>query len=187
MPAASQAFRDLAASSGDELEAVLRRGRRPSIESLLGYEYRGFNRPPATALLGIRKFIKGFFPSERQAFGFNARVAQNGLDGEWIAKPDDVNPRRYAFFGVAPVVPDGRDHRYPQALLLDYSRGGNPLFDPSRLLRDYLVRVDEDSDDVLLGKAYLAVGFARIPLGFFLLERHRTFEIGPELERRVLG
>jgi hypothetical protein len=182
---ASPAFRDLATSSRSELEAALRRGDPPSIESLLGYEYRGFNRPASTALLGIRKFIKGFFPVRDEAFGFNSRVAQNGIAGEWIAKAADAGSGRYAFFGVAPVQPGARDSRYPQALLLDYARGSNPPYDPARLLRDYLVRVDEGSDDLLLGKAYLAVGPARVAMGFFILERQGAFEVGPELERRV--
>jgi hypothetical protein len=51
--------------------------------------------------------------------------------------------------------------------------GGNPACDPSRLLRDYVVRVREDSDDPLLGRAYVALGRARLVAGFFILERHR--------------
>jgi len=187
MSSASQAFRDLAASSSDELEGVLRRGQRPSIESLLGFEYRGFNHPRRTALLGIRKFIKGFFPSSGEAFGFNARARQNGLEGDWIARPDDANPRRFAFYAVAPVQPDGRDGAFQNAVLLDYGRGSSRAYDPARLVRDYLVRVDSDSDDLLLGKAYMALGSARIPVGFFLLERHRPFEVEPALERRFSG
>ena len=56
---------------------------------------------------------------------------------------------------------------------------------PVGWLRDYLVRVNPGSDDLLLGKAYLAVGPARAPLGFFLLERRRQFEPDAELTRRL--
>ena len=185
MSHASNSFRELAASSDDELESLLRNGRRPSVESLLGYEYRGFNHPRRSALLGIRKFIKGFFPAGGDAFGFNTRTKQNGLEGEWIARPDNANPGRFAFFRVATREP--RDDLYPHALLIDYSQGNNRAYDPAGLVRDYLVRVDPDSDDLLLGKAYLAVGSARIAVGFFLLERHRPFEPEPALERRALG
>jgi hypothetical protein len=182
---ASPAFRSLAARSGRELETILQRGRAPAIDALLGYEYRGFNHPRRSALLGIRSFLKGFFAAGDEAFGFNARARQNGLDGEWLAKPDDAHPRPFAFFGVAAVRPGERDSAYPHAVLLDYAAGRNAVYDPARLVRDYLVRVEEDSDDLLLGKAYLAVGPARVRVGFFLLERHRPFVIGPELERRV--
>ena len=186
MSQASERFRELAARSGDELEEVLRGGGPPSTTALLGHEYRGFNHPALTRLLGIRKFIKGFFPAGELAFGFNARTRQNGLEGDWIARPDDANPRPFAFFGIAPVQPEARDARYPNAVLLDYARGNNPAYDPARLLRDHLVRVDESSDDLLLGKAYLALGRARAPVGFFLLERYRPFVAGPELEQRVV-
>ena len=65
----------------------------------------------------------------------------------------------------------GRDDRYPQALLLDYGCGRNPAFDPSALLRDYLVQVDPRDPDLLLGHAFLALGPARVAAGYFVLER----------------
>lgn len=176
MAFASPAFRALAARSSRELEAVLQRGRAPDIGALLGYEFRGFNHPRRTALLGIRSFFKGFFAVGEDAFGFNARARQNGLDGEWLAKPDDAHPQRFAFFGV---VPGERGSAYPHAVLLDYAAGRNARYDPARLVRDYVVRVDEHSDDLLLGKAYLALASARVPVGFFLLERHRPFSDEP--------
>ena len=52
---------------------------------------------------------------------------------------------------------------------------------PASVLRDYVVRVEPGSDELLLGKAYLA----RFRVGFFLLERRRPFEPGPELERHL--
>jgi hypothetical protein len=185
MATASPAFLDLAARSNRELEAILRRGTTPSVDALVGNEYRGFNRPARTALLGIRKFTKGFFAVDDDAFGFNTLMKQNGLDGQWIARGDAAHPRRLGFFSVAPIRPGGRDDVYPRALLLDYAAGANPVYDPSRLLRDYVVRVREDSDDVLLGKAYLAVGPARLAAGFFLLERHRPLTSDAALEARV--
>ena len=48
-----------------------------------------------------------------------------------------------------------------------------------------MVRADPGSDELLLGKAYFAVGPARIPVGFFLLERRRPFDAGPELEEHL--
>ena len=187
MATASPAFFDLAARSNRELEEILRHGTTPSIDALVGHEYRGFNRPARTALLGIRKFTKGFFEVEDEAFGFNTLMKQNGLDDQWIARGGAADPRRLGFFSVAPVRLGGRDDVYPRALLLDYAAGGNPVYDPSRLLRDYVVRVREDSDELLLGKAYVALGSARVAAGFFLLERHRPLTSDPALEQRVRG
>jgi hypothetical protein len=183
MASSSQAFQRLAARSPRELEAVLRRGRAPASDALLGYEFRGYNHPRRAALLGIRKFIKGFFVVRDEVLGFNTRTRQNGLDGAWIARPDDSDPRRFAFFRVLPPGSGVREGAYGHALLLDYSGAGNPAYDPSRLLRDHVVRVDEHSDDLLLGKASLALASARVPVGFFLLERHRPFSGDPRRAR----
>jgi hypothetical protein len=59
-------------------------------------------------------------------------------------------------------------------LLLDYGLGGNGPFGPP--LRDYIVQVYPDNADLLLGKAYLALGPLRIPAGFFILERLKKHE-----------
>ena len=85
--------------------------------------------------LGIRQFIKGFFSVRDQAFGFNTPAKQSGLEGRWVAKPDEANPKRFAFYSVE-ARHSGAGH--PQAVLLDYSRGDNGL--PAKLIRDYVVR-----------------------------------------------
>lgn len=171
---ASPAYRRLAGKSRYALEAILVRGETPSLEGIMGYEYRGYNVAPVLSLLGIRKFIKAFFTTpDGSTYGCNMPVVQNGLKGPWLAKPSEGAPRRYAFFSVARVDPEARDNEYLHALLLHYGQGRNPIYDPSRLLRDYLVRCVPGSDDLLLGKAYLALGPLRIPATFFLLEKYR--------------
>jgi hypothetical protein len=180
MTDASQAFRRLAARSRSELEAIHRAGEPPDVAALLGYEFRGFNHPALMGLMGIRKFVKGFFPARGKEYGFNTPVKQNGLEGDWLAKPDDANPKRYAFYSVEAAAAAAGD---TNAILLDYSRGDNRL--PANLLRDYVVRADRGSDELLLGKARFELGTVRIPVGFFLLERRRPFEPGPELEQHV--
>ena len=173
--AASPRYQRLARLRPAALERLLVRGEPPALPALLGYEYRGYNCTPALALLGIRKFIKAFFATPGGSmYGCNTPVVQNGLGGAWIARPHQAAPRRYAFFRVAPVDPAARDNAYLHALLLDYGQGGNPRFDPSRLLRDYLVRCVPGSDDLLLGKATVALGPLRLAGGFFVLERHRS-------------
>jgi hypothetical protein len=177
---ASQEFRRLAAMSRRELGDVHRSGETPDVAAVLGHEFRGFNHPWFMGLIGIRKFIKGFFPARGEAFGFNTPARQNGLDGVWLAKPDEANPKRYGFYSVEAGEAGGR---HATAILLDYSRGDNGL--PLKLLRDYVVRADPGSDELLLGKAYFEIGRVRIPFCFFLLERRRPFEPGPELEEHV--
>jgi hypothetical protein len=171
---ASPEYKRLARLPKPELERIMLGGETPALLALVGHEYIGYNTAPTTTLLGIRTFIKAFFtiPGGR-VYGCNTPVAQNGLDGSWRATPREGSPRRYAFFSVAPVDPEVRDNKYLHALLLNYAEGRNPLYDPSRLLRDYLVRCIPGSDDLLLGKAYMALGPARLAAGYFLLERYR--------------
>ena len=171
---ASEPFQRLAQASRRELERVLLVGDTPATSELSRFVYRGFNRPRATSLLRIRKFMKAFSSSESgRVQGCNESVVQNQLEDPWIGRPSDVAPKRYGFFDVRPVDAESRDNAYLHALLFDYGAQGNAWYDPARFLRDYVVRVDDGSDELLLGKAYLALGAVRLPLGFFILERHR--------------
>jgi hypothetical protein len=180
MTCASREYRRLARCSKVELEHLLVAGETPAIEGICGFEYRGYNYPPLMSLLRNRTFIKGFFVGAQGAtFGYNSPVRQHGLDGTWDALPDERSPRRFGFFRVLPVEPEARDNRYLHALLFDYGRGGNPPYDVTRVVRDYVVRVTPGSDELLLGKAYLALGRIRLPASFFLLERHRPLRIAP--------
>jgi hypothetical protein len=158
---ASARFRELVAAPPAELEAGMRRGRTPDLERLAGADFRGANTAGWTVRARMQQFVKGF---ERRAdgavVGFNRRVAQ---DGGWAAPGTP-----FGFFTVAPVDPAARDNRYLQALLLDYGAGGNAWYDPSRPIRDYLVQVD---DDLLLGRAFLALGPLRASARtYFVLE-----------------
>jgi hypothetical protein len=179
-PFPSAAALALARAPRAELERAVQRGATPDVDALIGWEFRGINAtppgaPPIARLLGIEKFIKGFFRgSDRRVMGYNCPVVQNVLDGRWRARPSDAAPKRFGFYEVGPVDATSRDNAYLHAVLLDYGKGGNPAYDPSRGLRDYLVQID---DDRWLGKAYYALGPARIAVGYFLLERFRRGQV----------
>lgn len=158
------------------LETAMVRGTTPALDALVGWQFRGINRLPVDAVArvaGIKKFVKGMYRADDGAArGYNCPVARNALDARWHLRPSDDAPRRFGFYAVAPVDATSRDNHYLHALLLDYG-SLNPPYDPSRGLRDYLVQVAPDNPDLLLGKAYLAVGPARLPLSYFVLERFR--------------
>jgi hypothetical protein len=176
----SERFIDLATRRGRDLDAVFEAGTLPDVAALTGYEFRGYNQPRALAVLGIRKFIKAFFQAaDGRVLGCNTPVAQNGLQGEWLAKPSDDKPKRYAFFLVEPGDPAAGGER-GRATVLDYGRGDNRPYDPARLLRDYLVRIDPGSDDLLLGKAYIVVAGRQPWHSYFVIERLRPLRDGPE-------
>lgn len=181
----SSRYLDLASQSKGELETVFAAGRPPDVAALTGFEFRGYNQPRAAALLGIRKFVKAFYLDRNgRPFGCNTPVAQNGLAGEWLPRPSADQPKRYAFFRVEAADPEAPDQRQRGAVLLDYRRGGNPAYDVARILRDYLVRIEPDSDDLLLGKAYFVVAGARLASSFFLIERWQPLRDAAALARR---
>lgn len=158
-----------------ELEQVFVRGVMPNLDDLVGWEFRGINHLPlnvlpVAGLLGIKKFVKGFFRTEDgRVMGYNSPVKNNALDGRW-----HVAPKKFGYYEVAPVDPTARDNKYLHAVLLNYGKGGNPAYDPSQVLRDYVVQVDPDNPNLFLGKAYAAFGPIRIPTNFFILERFRV-------------
>lgn len=172
-------FVELARAPRATLDRSFRAGRGPALASLVGFEWRGYNTSRVTRLLGIQKFIKGFFETSAVE-GYNIPVVQNGLFAPWIDKPHPSNPRRYAFYLVKPGDEDSPDKDHAGAALLDYGASTrNPRLAIPRLLRDYLVQVDEANPDLLLGKAYLVVGGLRIPASYFVLERLRSVSWTP--------
>jgi hypothetical protein len=170
----SARYLELAGKTKRELDAVFAAGSPPDVTALIGFEFRGYNQPRAAALLGIRKFIKAFYLDAERPFGCNTPVTQNRLHDEWLPRPSAEHPRRYAFFQVEPASPDAPDDLRRGAALLDYSRGGNRVYHPARILRDYLVRVEPGSDELLLGKALFVVGGRRLASSYFLIERYRS-------------
>jgi hypothetical protein len=155
-----------------DLEKEFVRGGTPALDDLVGWEFRGINHLPLNVLpvaqlLGIKKFVKGFFRGEDgRVMGYNRPVARNALDGRW-----HIAPKRFGFYEVHEVDATATDNKYLHAVLLNYGKGGNKPLDPTAGLRDYLVQL---SDDIFLGKAYYALGPARVPSNFFILERHRV-------------
>ncbi len=161
-----------------ELEATLLRGETPDPDALAGWEFRGMNTPAFARLAGIRKFVKGFYRNAAgQLYGYNMPVVQNRDDEPWEHKLP-LSTRRFGFYRVDPVDAATRDNAYLHALLLDYGRGGGSELVPTTRLRDYLVRVGptfhDGTGDLYLGKAFVAVGPARIPVSYFVLERLRA-------------
>lgn len=165
---------ELALSSKERLESIMQNGTMPDTRDLSGWEFNGYNTFDLTGILGFRKFKKGFFAepepkmSTDRIKGYNVKVVQNGIVDDWI----DTGAPKYAFYEVFPAKDDPIFNKYPNALLIHYGASDrNPIYDPSRFLRDYLVQVYPDNKDLLLGKAYVAFGKIGIFVSFFVLER----------------
>ena len=172
---ASAEYLEIGSLANPALESIMVRGETPDLDSMVGHEFRGMNIAFWAPYSPILKFIKGFYrAADGRVFGYNEPVVQNGRNAPWIAKPSDDYPKRFGFYLVQHVTPSARDNAYLHGVLLDYSKGGNFVLDPSTPLRDYLVRVNPGSDDLLLGKAYLAFGPARVQSNYFVLQRHKA-------------
>lgn len=177
-------FTTLCLASKEELESIMKLGVPPSIESLAGFEFKGYNTFNLTDILGIRKFKKGFFKPKHslhpgiQLEGYNVKVVQNMLGEPWIPVLKKNKKIIHGYYVVYPVSLKEIDNYYPNALLLNYGLSKlNPIYDPSRLLRDYLVQVYENNPDLLVGKAYISLGKLRKFVSFFVLERENKIEI----------
>ena len=172
-------LRSLARLDRHEHDRLFRQGATPTMEDLVGWEFEGLNCSLLPKLGGFEKFVKGFYRAAAtprdECEGFNAIMIQNGPDGEWLGLPTDDDPKRHGFYRVQRSDRVGKQ----PTLLLDYgAHAANPRLDVSRLLRDFLVKI-EGSADQLLGRAHLALG-RWVFAGYFLLERRRRHDFtGP--------
>jgi hypothetical protein len=188
-PNAGRTFFELARMNPRQLEEIFAHGVTPRHEELLGWEFRGFNPPIFARILGFQKFKKGFFADAGQTAdgpfvsGYNVWVRQNRLEDPHLATPSEDQPKRHGFFLVDRVDPAGRENKHPHALLLDYGKGRNAKFNPERVIRDYLVRVDPGNPDLFLGKAYMALGPLRVFSNFFVLDRYNESNFDPSTLR----
>ena len=170
---ASHRYEALACAPDAELEAVLRAGTPPEPEALAGYEFRGWNTPAFAPLVGIQKFVKGFFhdpDAGGRLRGYNKDIRQEGgLAGAWLEKGPGGEAKPFGFYEVE----SDASGRYPNSVLLNYGCPRNRAIDPTKLLRDYVVQVNPENPDLLLGKAYLALPPRWPVVSWFILERLR--------------
>lgn len=172
-------FVSLCLAEGRELEAVLRRARGPDLAGLAGWEWKGYLASELAIVAGLSKLKIGFYLEDRGRdpalgiCGYDVPCHANTLGEPWIERTRRGEPLRLGWFDVYPVSLAARDNRYPKAVLLDHSTSPSALaLDPLRTLRAYLAQVYPDEPDLLVGKAYVALGAARLWPTYLVLERH---------------
>ncbi len=157
----------LAKLSKRELDFLLAQSAAPDKESLAG-EWRGINKGIGPALIGMTQDVKTFRFDGCETIGHNIMVNQVPicrLDCRgWIAKREILSGEKKTIGNFVAIS----QHSAAAPLLLDYTIADNPWYDPSRLLVDELVSID---DDLLLGRANILVAGRRVPIAYFVLFR----------------
>ncbi len=181
-------FETLAKADKKTLDDVMKNGTMPDLESMIGWEFDGYNLTFMATILGIRKFRKGFykekgyykgynefikgFDKEEDKFkGYNVKMKQNKFEQLWGYK--NGKPERFGWFNIFKSYRFGKDGLdiHPNAALLHYGLDErNTLFE-GKMLRDYLVQVNKDDKDLYLGKAYNAVGKILVMPSYFIIKR----------------
>jgi hypothetical protein len=180
-------YAELCTSPRERLEQYLREARGPTLASIAGYEFRGFNVLAAhekvvMRVLGNLRFIKCFFPApgsppgevKEPLHGYNLQVTNGGLDEPWTTVPNEEKPARKGHYRVYATRNRPGPNPYPQAVFLDYDQPENGLFS-GRTIDDYVVQPDPENPDLLLGKAFTRLG-VMTPASFFVLERLRKHD-----------
>lgn len=187
-------FETLAKSDNKTLEEVMKDGTMPNLESMIGWEFDGYNLTFMATILGIRKFRKGFYKiavrkscaqcscATESYKGYNVKMEQNKFEQPWKYK--NGKPERFGWFdiisryGALALVED----TYLNAVLLHHELGRrtvllhygldkrNNLF-TGKMLRDFLVQVNDRDKDLCLGKAYNAVGKNLVMPSYFIIKR----------------
>lgn len=182
---------DLSRRDVSALERLYEDGHPIDLGRIAGYEFLGMNfGTPALFARRFRKFRKVFFqdPVTGRHRGWNVRTLQDGDASPWLDAPparqrsadaaiDWLTGRRTAsaahgFFEIRSARGDERPRARPGALLIDYGRGDNPRADVTTLLRDVAVAVSAGDHDLLIGRAWVALGPLLVPArGIFALAR----------------
>ncbi len=159
-----------------ELAQHLRRGHPIDPAALEGGAYRGISLglPRWIERLSWKTFQKTFYrdPATGSLRGWNVRVEQRGLTAASAPLLRAGVPWAFGHYEV--TTPEG--YRPPagfdRGLLIDYGRGANPWFDPTRRVRDPLVALAPDRVDWLLGMSYVDLfGVTLSTPSYFVLQR----------------
>lgn len=170
-------IKSLSSLSNDELEKIMKNGTCPRLESLVGWEFNGYNTPYFTKILGIKKFKKGFIKHPKKdvrdrLLGYNVKIEQNRIEDGWIEKRCVNDPIRFGWYHVYPARKDPMYNTYKNSLLINYNCKRNFALDPTKMLRDYIVQVSPSNEDILLGRAFLAMPLkSSISVSYFILEK----------------
>jgi hypothetical protein len=71
---------------------------------------------------------------------------------------------------------ENQNTTFPSSIVIDYACEKNSSFDPARYLKDYLVAVESEKQNLYLGKAFFCAFGKKIFLSYFILEQFKPIE-----------
>ena len=174
-------------ASRRELRARIVEGHPVDPDALAGWAYRGVSLglPRFVERLSWKTFQKTFWrcPRTGRLLGWNVGLHQDGVDAPSRPLLRDGKPAtRWHYEVIEPRgVPFPRG--FDRGLIIDYGRGENPRFDPTRLMKDPLVALAPGDPDALLGMSYAVVGGVCLETpSYFTLEREHRIDHVPYAE-----
>ena len=142
---------------------IMRSHPTPTPQELQG-TWRGINKGIATLAID-KRFLKEFKFVDGQVYGDNIEVERTVGIWDPVEVPKTGDYKRAGKFLVQPPRGIGA---FKHAAILNYRKGGNKNLDPSKLIFDRVVKLD---DNHMLGRATAKFGLVEIPLSYFVLQR----------------
>lgn len=160
----------LVKSDKKTLEEVMKNGLMPDLESLADWEFDGYGPTPLSAILGLRKFRKGFYKEKDKYKGYNVKMKQNKFEEPWECKHE--KPKVFGWFDIMTDYSHTNvKPLYPNAALIHYGFDERNTLLDGKIIRDFLVQVNKDDKDLYLGKAYSAIGKKLMTPVYFIIKR----------------
>ncbi len=163
---------DLLNMSNPERRRVVMTAHPIDVEALAGKQYRGIDLslPPVMNKILWKTFRKTFVRDTEggDIRGWNVRMEQTGWEGEGVPMSDRRGkPMTFGHYRVK----SARGVKWPGGWsgeqFLDYTRAGNPAYDPAGFGYTPLVAVNEGDNELLLGWEIFKAGPLFVPLPDF--------------------
>lgn len=164
----------LAAQKPNALALLMKTSPAPDPHRLIG-QWKGINKGIGAALVNVTQDIKVFENVGGCLHGHNISIHQVPIDR---LDCDGWRPKVDAKTGEVETTGNFIVFQNPCGgpLELNYTVAENEWSDPSKILIDDLVMIEED---LLLGRAQAKIGLVKIPVAYFVLYRTCDTPVSP--------
>jgi len=179
---ASDALRALVRTPAATLLGLASRGTAPDPLRLAGWEFRASWTAGSLPAVAGARHRRGFYRMRSAprgstgVAGYSIPCHRGGPDDPWVDRLRGPAALRRGWCVLFP----GGGPRFPDSLLVDYSRAGRlHRIHPLSVLREHLVRIAPDDPDLLVAVREARVGGQVRHLGIAVMERHVRSNLVP--------